>query len=82
MPQKRNPISCELILAAAKALRQHAGLDARRDGQDYERATGPWHLEWIALPESFGSPPAGWIRRASCSAGSSSIQAAWSRTSA
>ena len=26
MPQKRNPISCELILAAAKAVRQHAGL--------------------------------------------------------
>ena len=26
MPQKRNPISCELILAAAKALRQQAGL--------------------------------------------------------
>ena len=24
MPQKRNPISCELMLAAAKALRQHA----------------------------------------------------------
>ena len=26
MPQKRNPISCGLILAAAKVLRQHAGL--------------------------------------------------------
>jgi 3-carboxy-cis,cis-muconate cycloisomerase len=21
--------------------------------QDFERATGPWHAEWIALPESF-----------------------------
>jgi 3-carboxy-cis,cis-muconate cycloisomerase len=21
--------------------------------QDYERATGPWHAEWIALPEAF-----------------------------
>jgi 3-carboxy-cis,cis-muconate cycloisomerase len=21
---------------------------------DFERATGPWHVEWIALPESFG----------------------------
>ena len=21
---------------------------------DFERATGPWHVEWIAVPESFG----------------------------
>ena len=21
--------------------------------QDFERATGPWHAEWIALPQSF-----------------------------
>lgn len=54
MPQKRNPISCELILAAAKALRQHAGLMLDALVSDFERATGPWHVEWIALPESFG----------------------------
>jgi 3-carboxy-cis,cis-muconate cycloisomerase len=54
MPQKRNPISCELILAAAKALRQHAGLMLDALVSDFERATGPWHAEWIALPESFG----------------------------
>src|SRR5438105_4445149 len=54
MPQKRNPISCELILAAAKALRQHAGLILDAMISDFERATGPWHAEWIALPESFG----------------------------
>ncbi len=53
MPQKRNPISCELILAAAKALRQHAGLALDAMVSDFERATGPWHVEWIALPESF-----------------------------
>jgi 3-carboxy-cis,cis-muconate cycloisomerase len=53
MPQKRNPISCELILAAAKALRQHAGLILDAMVSDFERATGPWHVEWIALPESF-----------------------------
>ena len=53
MPQKRNPISCELILAAAKALRQHAGLALDTMVSDFERATGPWHVEWIALPESF-----------------------------
>ena len=54
MPQKRNPISCELILAAAKALRQEAGLMLDAMVSDFERATGPWHAEWIALPESFG----------------------------
>src|SRR3954447_16420759 len=54
MPQKRNPISCELILAAAKALRQHAGLILDAMVSDFERATGPWHVEWVAVPESFG----------------------------
>jgi 3-carboxy-cis,cis-muconate cycloisomerase len=54
MPQKRNPISCELILAASKALRQHAGLVLDAMVSDFERATGPWHVEWIAVPEAFG----------------------------
>jgi 3-carboxy-cis,cis-muconate cycloisomerase len=45
MPQKRNPISSELMLAAAKAVRQHAGLMADAMAQDFERATGPWHAE-------------------------------------
>jgi len=54
MPQKRNPISCELILAAAKVLRQHAGLVLDAVVTDFERATGPWHVEWVALPEAFG----------------------------
>ena len=53
MPQKRNPISCELILACAKTVRQHAGLILDGMVQDFERATGPWHLEWVAIPESF-----------------------------
>jgi len=53
MPQKRNPISCELILAAGKAVRQHCALMLDATVQDFERATGPWHAEWIALPESF-----------------------------
>ncbi|MGH7063069.1 MAG: class-II fumarase/aspartase family protein, partial [Stellaceae bacterium] len=54
MPQKRNPISCELILAAGKALRAQADLVLDAMVADFERATGPWHVEWIALPESFG----------------------------
>ena len=53
MPHKRNPISSELMLAAAKAVRQHAGLMLDATIHDFERATGPWHAEWIAIPESF-----------------------------
>jgi 3-carboxy-cis,cis-muconate cycloisomerase len=53
MPQKRNPISSELMLAAAKGVRQHAGLMLDATVQDFERATGPWHAEWMAIPESF-----------------------------
>jgi 3-carboxy-cis,cis-muconate cycloisomerase len=53
MPQKRNPISSELMLAASKGVRQHAGLMLDAMVQDLERATGPWHAEWIAIPESF-----------------------------
>jgi 3-carboxy-cis,cis-muconate cycloisomerase len=53
MPQKRNPISSELMVAAAKLLRDKASamLDAMM--QDFERATGPWHVEWAVIPEAF-----------------------------
>src|SRR6202012_940055 len=37
----------------AKAVRQQAGLMLDAAIQDFERATGPWHAEWIAIPESF-----------------------------
>ena len=53
MPQKRNPISSEVILAASKLLRANAGLVLDAMVSDFERASGPWHLEWVAVPESF-----------------------------
>jgi 3-carboxy-cis,cis-muconate cycloisomerase len=53
MPQKRNPISCELILACGKGVRQQVALMLDAMVQDHERATGPWHAEWLAIPESF-----------------------------
>ncbi|USW54435.1 Putative fumarate lyase family, L-Aspartase, adenylosuccinate lyase [Septoria linicola] len=53
MPQKRNPISSEVILAASKMLRANAGLCLDAMITDFERATGPWHIEWAAVPESF-----------------------------
>jgi 3-carboxy-cis,cis-muconate cycloisomerase len=53
MPQKRNPISCELIVAAARIVRGNVGLMLDAMLADHERATGPWHLEWVAVPEAF-----------------------------
>ena len=53
MPQKRNPISSELVAAAAKMLRANTGLALDALVADFERASGPWHLEWAVVPESF-----------------------------
>jgi 3-carboxy-cis,cis-muconate cycloisomerase len=53
MPQKRNPISSELMVAAHRIVRQSAGLMLDGMTADLERATGPWHLEWAAVPEAF-----------------------------
>ncbi len=53
MPQKQNPVSCELILAASKLVRNHATSMLDAMVHDFERATGPWHLEWSAVPEAF-----------------------------
>ncbi len=54
MPQKSNPISCGVIIAAARALRQQAGLALDAMLSSFERAASAWHLEWIAVPEAFG----------------------------
>jgi 3-carboxy-cis,cis-muconate cycloisomerase len=53
MPQKRNPIACEFILACATNVRQLVPVMLAALVQDHERATGPWHAEWIALPQAF-----------------------------
>jgi 3-carboxy-cis,cis-muconate cycloisomerase len=53
MPQKHNPIACECILACARNVRQLVPVMLDAMVQDHERATGPWHAEWIALPEAF-----------------------------
>ena len=53
MPQKRNPISSELIVASAKVVRQNCALMLDASVHDFERATGPWHAEWVAIPQSF-----------------------------
>jgi len=53
MPQKRNPISSNYIHACVSMVRQlvAALLDAMVE--DHERSTGPWEIEWIAVPEIF-----------------------------
>jgi 3-carboxy-cis,cis-muconate cycloisomerase len=56
MPHKRNPISSELMLAAAKAVRQHAGLMLDAMVQDFERAGLARRMDY--LPEASSSPPA------------------------
>ncbi|EOO01073.1 putative 3-carboxy- -muconate cycloisomerase protein [Phaeoacremonium minimum UCRPA7] len=53
MPQKRNPISSEVIYAASKLLRSNAALGLDAMVVDFERASGPWHLEWAAIPSAF-----------------------------
>ncbi|KAF9224735.1 L-Aspartase-like protein [Gyrodon lividus] len=51
MPQKRNPISCAYISAISTSVRSHAYALYEAMVADHERSTGPWEVEWIALPE-------------------------------
>ena len=53
MPQKRNPISCAYITACSGVVRQHVAALLTASVADFERATGPWEIEWIVLPEIF-----------------------------
>ena len=53
MPQKRNPIASEYILASARAVQALVPLMQGAMAQDHERATGPWQAEPLALPQAF-----------------------------
>jgi 3-carboxy-cis,cis-muconate cycloisomerase len=53
MPQKRNPVACNFIVACAALARQNATSLMESMVQDHERASGPWLVEWVALPEIF-----------------------------
>ena len=53
MPQKRNPISSEIMLASAKIVREQHSAMLDAVVQDHERTTGQWHVEWHALPTAF-----------------------------
>ena len=53
MPQKRNPVSAELMIVAAKAVRQYTAMLLDGMIHDHERASGPWQAEWLAIPDAF-----------------------------
>ena len=53
MPQKRNPISSVYITAQTAIVKQLVAALLEAMIEDHERATGPWEIEWIVLPEIF-----------------------------
>ncbi len=53
MPQKRNPIASEYILAAARFAQALVPVMQGAMAADQERATGPWQAELLALPQAF-----------------------------
>ncbi|MFL5252149.1 MAG: adenylosuccinate lyase family protein [Rhodopila sp.] len=53
MPQKRNPIASEYILAAARTVQGLVPVMQGAMAQDHERATGPWQAEALVLPQAF-----------------------------
>jgi len=53
LPQKRNPILCQPLIAAGRMLREKAALAIDAMVQEHERSVGMHHLEWSILPEAF-----------------------------
>lgn len=51
MPHKRNPVSCNIILAAATSAPGLVATMLSAQVQDHERALGAWAAEWRTLPE-------------------------------
>jgi len=53
MPQKRNPIASEYIIACARGVHALAPAMYSAMTQDHERATGSWQSERLVLPQCF-----------------------------
>jgi 3-carboxy-cis,cis-muconate cycloisomerase len=51
MPQKSNPITSELILAAARTNAALLSAMHQAQIQEHERATHGWQVEWLTLPQ-------------------------------
>lgn len=53
MPQKRNPIACEYVLAQTRGVHALVPQMLAAMAADQERGTGPWQAEPLALPQAF-----------------------------
>ncbi len=53
MPQKRNPISCEYIIAQSRGVHALVPQVLAAMAQDQERGTGPWQTELLAIGQAF-----------------------------
>jgi 3-carboxy-cis,cis-muconate cycloisomerase len=53
MPQKRNPIACEYVLAQSRGVHALVPQVLSAMAQDLERGTGPWQAEPLAIPQAF-----------------------------
>ena len=52
MPQKRNPMTCEYLVASARLLRGSTGVLVASPAHACERDMGYWAAEWLALPQA------------------------------
>src|SRR5512146_1045354 len=59
MPQKSNPITSELIVAAARTNAGHLASMHQALVNEHERGTHAWQLEWLALPQMFALTASG-----------------------
>lgn len=53
MPQKRNPMTCEYVVASARLLRGSVSVLVDSPAHAFERDMAFWAAEWIALPQAF-----------------------------
>jgi adenylosuccinate lyase/3-carboxy-cis,cis-muconate cycloisomerase len=52
MPQKRNPMTCEYLIASARLVHGAAAVLDLSSAHAGERDMGLWAIEWVALPEA------------------------------
>ncbi len=53
MPQKRNPMTCEYLVAGARALHGSVASVSGAASHAGERDMGLWAVEWLAIPQAF-----------------------------
>ncbi len=54
MPQKRNPIASVYVLAQARGVQALVAQMFAAQANDFERGSGPWQSELLAIPQAFG----------------------------